>query len=171
MSPEQPRFVHVTHADAVQSQRAEHEDDQSREAEAERLRGERAREQTLAAIQPLASTEKRFRNGIRVDRDGSVWQTFSCNCGKHSHGHGHGTPDHPDPFAAIIEPTRFESEPPEWVKRFNARADATLQEQAAALAKRVQASRPEIPPAAAVGQVTSLRAGGGRPKNTDRRRR
>ncbi|MBF4591266.1 hypothetical protein [Curtobacterium sp. VKM Ac-1395] len=169
MSPAQPRFVRVTHADAVHSQQAQQDDEQGRDAETRRLLGERAREQKLAEIQPLASAEKRWQGRIRVDRDGVVRQEFSCNCGKHSHGHG--TPDHADPFAAITEPTRFEAEPPAWAKRFNARAEATLQEQAAALAARVRATQPQTPPAAAVSQVTSLRAGGGRPKNTDRKRR
>jgi hypothetical protein len=139
MSPAQPRFVRVTHADAVASQDAQQASEQDQSAAAERIHNERARQETFAVVDPIAPAEQRWRAGIRVDERGSVRQAFSCNCGKHSHGHGE--PDHPDGFASIIEPTRFEAEPPEWAKGFNARAENDLRERAAALAARVRASR------------------------------
>jgi hypothetical protein len=139
MSQGQPRFVRVTHADALEAQEAEHASEQDRDAAAERNHNERARQETFAVVDPIAPADQRWRAGIRVDERGSVRQAFSCNCGKHSHGHG--TPDHPDAFASIIEPTRFEAEPPAWAKDYNARAQNDLQERAAALAARVQAAR------------------------------
>lgn len=171
MNQSQPRFVRVTHAEAEAAQRAEHEAELNQEADAERLQNQRARAQTFAVVAPLASAEQRYRAAIRVDERGSVRQTFSCNCGKHSHGHG--TPDHPDAFASIIEPTRFEAEPPEWAKEFNARADETVRQQAAALAARVRTPLPQTPPAAAPRQVHGRHGGSGRPftSKTDRNRR
>ena len=139
MSPAQPRFVRVTHADAVASQDAQQASKQDHEAAAERIHNDRARKETFTVVDPIAPAEQRWQAGIRVDERGSVRQVFSCNCGKHSHGHGE--PDHSDAFASIIEPTRFEAEPPAWAKDYNARAQNDLQERAAALAARVRASR------------------------------
>jgi hypothetical protein len=48
MSQGQPRFVRVTHADALATQEAEHASEQDRDAAAERNRNERARQQMSA---------------------------------------------------------------------------------------------------------------------------
>ncbi|MGN7190938.1 hypothetical protein [Curtobacterium sp. SAFR-003] len=144
MSAQQPRFVQITHADVIAAERAEMTSEQTRTTEADRDYNQRRRARTFAAIDPIAPADKRYRAGIRVEERGNVAQTFSCHCGKHSHGHE--GPDHADPFASIIEPTRFEAEPPAWAKKLAARSDdADLRRQASALAKRVQDARAQSP--------------------------
>lgn len=142
MNTPQPRFVRVTHADAEAAQQAALDAERRQQADAERTREVRARDRAFATADSMASTKRQWQAGIRVDDRGSVRQAFSCNCGKHSHGHGQ--PDHPDAFAAIIKPTRFEALPPEWAKDFNARADAELLKRGAALAERVRATRTRL---------------------------
>ena len=54
MSPAQPRFVRVTHADAVASQDAQQGSEQDHEAAAERIHNERARKETFTVVDPIA---------------------------------------------------------------------------------------------------------------------
>ncbi|QKS20839.1 hypothetical protein HUN58_13780 [Curtobacterium sp. Csp1] len=143
MIPQQPRFVQITHADVMAAQRAEKDTEQGLEVDVEREHNRRARERTFAVVDAIAPAPKRYRYGIRVEERGNVSQTFACNCGKHSHGHG--KPEHPDAFASIIEPTRFEVAPTQRVKKPDAAADLAIQRRADALAQRVRDSRVQRP--------------------------
>lgn len=150
------RYINVTHEAAEIEDAEARRTTEASAAEHDRAQRDRAQMQKWDEIDSPAVRRFAARGAVGVNSWGTVEQTFACHCGKHSHGHDE--PEHPDGFARIVRPTRFEGSETPWAS--SAREAGERQERARALAKRVRAASHPQPPSA-VGDAMSPTPGRG----------